>query len=89
MAIFTAAFTPIPHKIFTIAAGACGISLWVLFLASLLGRGARFYAVAAVMYFFGPTVTQWIDKYFNRMTLVFALLLILGFIALPYIKHFF
>ena len=87
-AILITAPTPIPYKIFTIAAGVCGISLWTLFIASIFGRGARFYAVAAVMYFFGPTVTHWIDKYFNLMMILFAVLLILGLISIPYIKHF-
>ena len=88
VAIFTAAFTPIPYKIFTIAAGVCGISLWILFLASILGRGGRFYLVAAFMYFFGPAVTTWIDRYFNLLTIVFTVLLIGGFIVLKYLKYF-
>ena len=87
-AILITAPTPIPYKLFTIAAGVCGISLWVLFIASVLGRGARFYAVAAVMYFFGPTVVHWIDKYFNLMMVLFAILVVLGLIAIPYLKHF-
>lgn len=86
-AILLSTPTPIPYKIFTIAAGVCGISLWTLFFASLLGRGARFYAVAAVMYYFGPTVTKWIDKYFNIMTIVFTFLVVIGFVVLPYLKH--
>jgi len=81
-AILISAPTPIPYKLFTIAAGVCGISLWVLFFASVLGRGARFYAVAAVMYYFGPTVTHWIDKYFNLMMVLFAILVIAGIAAL-------
>jgi len=88
LAILISAPTPIPYKLFTIAAGVCGISLWVLFFASVLGRGVRFYAVAAVMYFFGPTVVHWIDKYFNLMMILFAILIVLGFIAIPYLKHF-
>ena len=87
-AILITAPTPIPYKLFTIAAGVCGISLWVLFIASILGRGARFYAVAAVMYFFGPTVVHWIDKYFNLMMILFAILVVLGLVAIPYLKHF-
>ena len=79
LAIFTAAFTPIPYKIFTIAAGVCQISLLTLLTASLFGRGARFYLVAAIMYFFGPTVKSWIEKYFEIVTIIFTVLLIGGF----------
>ena len=87
-AILITAPTPIPYKLFTIAAGVCGISLWTLFIASVLGRSVRFYAVAAVMYFFGPTVVHWIDKYFNLTMILFAILVVLGLVAIPYLKHF-
>ena len=83
-AIFTAAFTPIPYKIFTIAAGVCHVSLLTLFVASIVGRGTRFFAVAAIMYFFGPTVKIWIDKYFNLLTVVFTILLIAGIAAIKF-----
>ena len=84
LAIFTAAFTPIPYKIFTIAAGVfhTHVSLWTLMAASIIGRGARFYAVAAIMFYFGPAVKTWIDRYFNLLTIVFTLLLIAGFAAM-------
>jgi len=81
LAILISAPTPIPYKLFTIAAGVCGISLWVLFIASVLGRGARFYAVAAIMYFFGPTVKIWIDRYFNLLMVAFGILVILGLVV--------
>ena len=84
LAIFTAAFTPIPYKIFTIAAGVCKLSLITLIGASIVGRGMRFYLVAAVMYFFGPTVKRWIEKYFDILSIVFTVLLIGGFVYMKY-----
>lgn len=83
-AIFTAAFTPIPYKVFTIAAGVCKISLLTLLIASAIGRGARFYLVAALMFFFGPTVKSWIEKYFDILAIVFTVLLIGGFLLIKY-----
>jgi membrane protein YqaA with SNARE-associated domain len=85
LSIFTAAFTPIPYKIFTIAAGVCEVPLLILITASIIGRGARFYIVAALMYIFGTTVERWIDKYFNILTLVFTVLLVGGFVCLKYL----
>ena len=84
-AIFVAAFTPIPYKVFTVAAGVFSVSLWTLLVASIVGRGARFYLVAAMMYFFGPTVKIWIDRYFNLLTIVFTLLLIGGFVVIKFV----
>ena len=87
-AILITAPTPIPYKIFTIAAGVCQISLLTLFVASVFGRGARFYAVAAVMYFFGPAVMRLVDRYFNLACVLFTLLVIVGLVALKFLKHF-
>ncbi|HET19910.1 MAG TPA: DedA family protein, partial [Chromatiales bacterium] len=48
-AVFVAGFSPIPYKVFTISAGALHMSLLPFVLASLLGRGARFFLVAGLM----------------------------------------
>ena len=57
-AIFIAAFTPIPYKIFAIAAGVAGINLPTFILASIIGRGLRFYIQSTLIWFFGPTVKR-------------------------------
>jgi len=54
LAILTAAFTPIPYKVFTIAAGFWNVGLMPLITASIIGRSARFFLVASLFYFFGP-----------------------------------
>lgn len=84
-AIVVAAFTPIPYKVFTIGAGVWGIGLIPLVLASIVGRGLRFFAVATLIFFFGPKVKEFIEKYFNLLTLLFMLLLIGGFILVRYL----
>ncbi|HOK41646.1 MAG TPA: YqaA family protein [bacterium] len=86
LAIFTAAFTPIPYKVFTISAGVCSISLLTLFIASVLGRGARFFAVGILIFIFGEKIKLFIDKYFNILTILFVVLIILGFILIKYIS---
>jgi len=74
-AIFVAAFTPIPYKVFTIAAGLFGISIPTFLLASILGRGGRFFMVASIMRFFGGHITRVLYRYFNVISLILALLL--------------
>ena len=74
-AIFTAAFTPIPYKLFTISAGLFSISILTFVVASILGRGMRFFAVALVMKYFGGHIVRLFYKYFGVASLVFALLL--------------
>lgn len=79
-AIFMAAFTPIPYKIFTIAAGVFGVGFLTLVTASAFGRSLRFFIVAALIYFFGASIKAFIDKYFNILTITFTILLIGGFL---------
>lgn len=81
-AVFTAGLTPIPYKIFTICAGVASVSLPVFFTASVLSRGLRFFAVAGLIRVFGKQVTQFIDKYFNILAVVFSVLLVGGFLIL-------
>ncbi len=87
LAILVAAFTPIPYKVFTIAAGVFQIALPVLLLASVLGRSARFFTVAACIYLFGPRVKEFIEKYFEWVSILFAVLLIGGFVLVKYALH--
>ncbi len=81
-AIAVAGFTPIPYKLFTIAAGVCKIKFSTLVLASILSRGTRFMAEGALIYFFGERVKTFIEKYFNILSIAFVVLLILGYILI-------
>lgn len=82
LAIFLAALTPIPYKVFTISAGFFEVGLDVLILGSILGRSFRFFGVALLIYFLGPSIRIFIDKYFNILTILFAILLIGGFLLI-------
>lgn len=81
-AVGIAGFTPIPYKIFTVAAGAFQINFGVFVLASVISRSARFYLVAGLVYFFGSSIKGFIDRYFNLLSILFVILLILGFVIM-------
>lgn len=83
--IAVAGFTPIPYKLFTIAAGAFDINFATFVAASAVSRPARFFLVAALFYWFGPRIKPVIDKYFEWLTLAFMVLLIGGFIVIKYL----
>jgi membrane protein YqaA with SNARE-associated domain len=85
--IFAAGFTPIPYKIFTIAAGVASIDLTRFILASIVGRGARFILVTGLLYLFGERMRLFIEKYFNLVTVAFFILLVGGFYILKYCFH--
>lgn len=81
-----AAVTPIPYKVFTIASGAFEFSFTSFILASVIGRSLRFFAVATLLFFLGPQIKAFIEKYFNLCAWAFMILLIGGFILLKYLK---
>lgn len=62
-AIFVAGFSPIPYKVFTIAAGVAALNLPGFFIASLVGRGARFFLVAGLIVLGGDKLEQNLKKY--------------------------
>lgn len=74
--ILLAAFTPIPFKVFTIAAGLCHIDFFVFIAASLLGRGTRFFAIGYLLRRFGDKISALLFKYFNLFSLVVAVFII-------------
>ena len=74
-----------PYKLFTITAGAFEINFFTFVLASLLSRSARFFLVAAFIWKFGAPVKEFIDRYFNIISVVFMILLIGGFVLVKYL----
>jgi membrane protein YqaA with SNARE-associated domain len=86
VAIVTAAFTPIPYKVFTIAAGVFHVNFWTLVFASLIGRTTRFFLVGGVIFLFGPQVKSLIERYFDWFAWALLALGIAGFVAVKYLR---
>jgi membrane protein YqaA with SNARE-associated domain len=80
-----AAFTPIPFKVATIAAGATEMSFWPFLIISLIGRSARFFIVAVLLRAAGPPVRRTIEQHFDVATLLFLVLLIGGFVVIRFL----
>jgi len=85
LTVFTAAFTPIPYKLITVAAGVFHINFLAFVLASIIGRGMRFFLVATLMYYLGRRYKDSIEKYIDILSVVFVILIALGFLALKYV----
>ena len=80
--VFLAGLTPIPYKVFTLSSGVFGFSFPIFVVASFLSRGLRFFAVAGLVYVFGPSIQSFIDRHFNRLAIAFAVLVVAGFAAI-------
>lgn len=81
-AVGIAGFTPIPYKVFTIGAGVFYVNFRVFMLASVVSRGARFFLVAALLFMFGAPIRQFIERYFEWLTVLLVVGIIGGFVAL-------
>jgi len=80
LAVIIGGFTPIPYKIFSISAGIFDINLKKFILASIIGRGGRFFLVCTLIFFFGSRIKYFLENYFEIFTIIFTLLLIGGFV---------
>ena len=77
--VFTAGFTPLPYKLFTISGGLFHINFAMFLVASIISRGLRFFLIAALIWKFGAPIKKFIDKYFNLLAIIFTVLLIGSF----------
>jgi len=81
-AVLIAGFTPVPYKAVTISAGFCGLSFLPFVFYSTIARGARFFMLAGAITLWGPRIKVFIDKYFNHLVILFALLVIVSCLIL-------
>ena len=66
-AILIAGFSPIPYKVFTIAAGSLAMNLPLFMVGSLIGRGGRFFLVAGLLAWGGPKMEAVLRRYVERI----------------------
>lgn len=80
-AILLAGFSPIPYKVFTIAAGALAMPFVPFTLASLVGRGARFYLVASLVSWGGPRIESQLKRYVDAIGWALVVLLVIAYLV--------
>lgn len=85
IAVFIPALTPVPYKLVTIASGAAGLNIPVFIAASIVGRGLRFFVVAGLLWWLGEPVGRFIEKWFEWLTIGFAVALVGGFILIRFL----
>jgi len=83
-AILIAGFSPVPYKVFTIAAGSLMMNLPLFVIGSVLGRGGRFFLVAGLLAWGGPAMEKNLRVYVERIG---WLVVLAGILALLYFRH--
>lgn len=77
-AVFIAGFSPIPYKVFTIAAGAMSMPFLPFVLASLVGRGGRFFLVSILLAWGGERLESTLRVYMDRIGWAVVVVICLG-----------
>jgi membrane protein YqaA with SNARE-associated domain len=80
-AVGIAGFTPLPYKVFTISAGMFMLDLKRFIFVSVISRGTRFFLVGALIFVLGDTVQYYLTKYLDMFSVLFVVVLVLGFLA--------
>jgi membrane protein YqaA with SNARE-associated domain len=83
-AVFIAGFSPIPYKVFTIAAGALQMVFLPFVLASTVGRGARFFLVAMLIAAGGERLESKLREYMDRLGWAVVALVVIGALIYKY-----
>lgn len=78
-AVLAAGFSPIPYKVFTIAAGAAGMAIAPFALASFVGRASRFFLVAALIYWGGERFETALRRYVDVIGWVVVVLIVIAY----------
>ena len=80
--ILLAGFTPIPYKIFTLSAGVVGMPFSIFVAGSIIGRGGRFFLVAALIRLGGEKLVVGMRKYIDRLGWLMLTIAVIVFAAI-------
>ena len=78
-------WTPFPYKVLTIMSGVAKMDPVQFIIASIIARAMRFYLVAALIYFFGEPIRDFIEKRLTLLTTLFVIALVGGFVAVKFL----
>lgn len=80
-AVLFAGITPFPYKVITITSGVTELPFWNFMFWSVIARGFRFFVVATLLWYFGATIRDFIEKRLGLVFTVLVVLLVAGFAA--------
>ena len=74
--LFTAGFTPLPFKIFTITSGFIHFNILFFIFACVVARGLRFFLVAYLTYKFGSKFGPFLEKKGGKWATIITVIII-------------
>ena len=85
--VIAGGFTPIPYKVITIFSGLIKMNFLEFLIASFFSRGARFFLIATLLYFYGKKIEYILIKRFGFISFLIFLILILVYLSSKYLNH--
>lgn len=83
--VLIAGFTPIPYKLFTLAAGATHVALWPFIIAVTIARSLRFFLVASLLYYGGAPLKNFLHKYIDLLGWAVIVIAVIAYICYSYV----
>jgi membrane protein YqaA with SNARE-associated domain len=83
--VLMAGITPFPFKVITIMSGATAMPLWLFVSTAIIARSVRFFLVCGLLYFFGPPIKSFIERYLGWVFAAGLAVLFLGFLGVQYL----
>ena len=83
--VFVFGVTPFPYNVVAIASGVTQLDPAVFGITSVAARGLRFFLVAALIWYLGPPIRRFVEKYLGWVALAFIAVLIGGFVLVEFI----
>ena len=78
-------FTPVPYKLITIFSGFVKMDFFNFTIASIISRGARFFLIATLLYFFGRKIEELLIKKFGLISLILFLIILIAYFIIKYL----
>ena len=78
--VFIAGFSPIPYKLFTLTSGVLSLALMPFIVASTIGRGARFFLVAGIIYWGGERFSNFLHKWIDLIGWITVAVIVSGLV---------
>lgn len=70
--------TPIPYKLMTVSSGVFGFSLWQFIVASIIARGGRFFMLSAGLWYLGPKIKSYMNRFLGWIVLGIVIKIVVG-----------
>ena len=80
-AVLIAGVTPFPFKVITIMSGWTSMPFGIFLVSAVIARSLRFFAVAALLYFFGSPIRNFIERRLGLVFTLFVAILIVGLLS--------